>query len=247
MSLFHWFTQKKMVPPAAYSESSGLGHIDATVPFQPSDRGQLKTPSVPGSAANRKSERLERRELLYAVVRESMIRIGVLSSKYKFKVLSLDSRGSKYLIMMDLAKQHASEAGRLAEIEGLIAQSAKARHNILVTAVYWRVNEHVTSGLTHRPKVDSGPAPLSAPTPTPAPASQNTALPKSRYEPLLPNEVEAFKQALSTAPTPQKLSSPGEIVRSGRRNPAPMPSFADTEFLDEAQMPLSGTQYGDLN
>ena len=245
MSLFQWFTLKKPVPPASYSESSGLGHIDATVPFQPSDPGQLKAAVLSGSAANKKNERLERRELLYAVVRESMIRIGVLSSKYKFKVLSLDPRGSKYLIMMDLAKQHVAEAGRLAEIEGLIAQSAKARHDILVTAVYWRVNEHVTSGLTHRPKLDSAPAPLSAP--APALVTQNTALPKPRYEPLLPNEVEAFKQALSSAPKPQKLSSPGEIVRSGRRNPAPMPSFADTEFLDEARMPLSGTQYGDLN
>jgi hypothetical protein len=245
MSIFQWFAKKKAEQTASYSESSGLGHIDATIPFQPSDRGQPKAPVAPGSAANRKSERLERRELLYSVVRESMIRIGVLSSKYKFKVLSLDSRGSKYLIMMDLARQHAAEAGRLAEIEALIAQSAKARHNILVTSVYWRVNEHVTSGLTHRPKTDSAPVPLSSPTPTPAP--QNAALPKSRYEPLLPNEVEAFKQALSTAPKPQKLSSPGQIIQSGRRNPAPMPSFADTEFLDEAQMPLSGTQYGDLN
>ncbi len=244
MSLFQWFTQKKSAQPPSYSDSSGLGHIDATIPFQPSNRDQPKPPQAPGSAANRKSERLERRELLYAVVRESMIRIGVLSSKYKFKVLSLDSRGSKYLIMMDLAKQHAAEAGRLAEIEGLIAQSAKARHNILVTSVYWRVNEHVTSGLTHHPKLDSAPAPLSVPTPTPV--AQNEKLPKPRYEPLLPNEVEALKQALSTAPKPQKLSSPGEIVRSERRNPAPMPSFADTEFLDEAQMPLSGTQYGDL-
>lgn len=244
MSLFHWFTQKMSTKPPLDAESSGLGHVDATVPFQPSDREQVKMAAAPGSAANRKSERLERRELLYAVVREAMIRIGVLSSKYKFKVLSLDSRGSKYLIMMDLARQHAAEVGRLAEIESLIAQNAKSRHNILVTAVYWRVNEQVTSGLTSRPKVDSAPAPLSAaPVTNTAPAQQA----KPRFEPLLPNEVEAFKQALSTVPTPPKLSSPGEIVRSGRKNPAPMPSFADTEFLDEAQMPLSGTQYGDLN
>jgi len=243
MSLFHWFTRKLSVNPSLDAESSGLGHVDATVPFQPSDREQAKMPAPPGSAANRKSERLERRELLYSVVREAMIRVGVLSSKYKFKVLSLDSRGSKYLIMMDLARQHAGEAGRLAEIESLIAQNAKARHNILVTSVYWRVNEHVTSGLTQRPKLDSAPAPLTEPTPAPAVAQQA----KSRFEPLLPTEVEAFKQALSAAPPTQKLSSPGEIVRSGRKNPAPMPSFADTEFLDEAQMPLSGTQYGDLN
>jgi hypothetical protein len=243
MSLFHWFTKKKAEQPMSYSERAGLGNIDVTKPFQPSDQDRPKAQVPPESPANRKSERLERRELLYAVVRESMIRVGVLSSTYKFKVLSLDSRGSKYLIMMDLAEQHVGEASRLAEMEGLIAQSAKARHNILVTAVYWRVNEHVTSGVTHRAKMDSGPAPLLAP----PPVTQNTALLKPQYGSLLPDEVEAFTQTLSTAPKPQKLSSPGEIIRSERKNPAHMPNFADTEFLDEAQMPLSGTQYGNLN
>jgi len=41
------------------------------------------------------------------------------------------------------------------------------------------------------------------------------------------------------------LVAPGEIVKSGRRNPAPMPTFEDTE-LDDRPSPLSGTQYGDL-
>ncbi len=77
-----------------------------------------------------------------------MIKAGVLSSTYKFKVLSLDSRGRQYLIMMDLARQYVGETARLAEIEGLIAQHAKTRHDILVTAVYWRINEHVTAGLS---------------------------------------------------------------------------------------------------
>jgi hypothetical protein len=246
MSLFHWFTKKKAEQPVSYSKRAGLDNIDVSKPFQSSDQDRPKAQVPPGSPANRKSERLERRELLYTVVRESMIRVGVLSSKYKFKVLSLDSRGSKYLIMMDLAEQHVGEVSRLTEIEGLIAQSAKARHNILVTAVYWRINEHVMSGLIQRPDIDSVPAPLL--TPRPPDVTQSAALPKLRHEPLLPDKVEeAFIQALSVAPKPQKLFSPGEIVRSGRKNPTPTSSFADTEFLDEAQMPLSGTQYGNLN
>jgi hypothetical protein len=183
---------------------------------------------------------LERREQLYAVVRESMTRVGVLSSSYKFKVLSLDSHGRQYLIMMDLAKLHAGETGRLAEIETLIAQSAKSRHDILVTSVYWRLNEHVTAGLTR---------PAGAPTlpRAPLPAAQTSVADaaKSRYEPLHADEVAAFKQALASVVAPTVLSAPGEIVHSGRRNPAPQPSFEDTE-LDERQAPLSGTQYGDL-
>jgi len=72
------------------------------------------------------------------------------------------------------------------------------------------------------------------------------AVVKPGYEPLQPDEVAAFKQALASVPAPKPLSAPGEIVHSGRRNPAPLPpAFEDTE-IDERASPLSGTQYGEL-
>jgi len=188
MSLFPWFSKKKSTLPIVDAQSSGLGHVDATLPFNHSGRGHPKGSDVPGSAANRKHERLERRELLYSVVRESMTRVGVLSSSYKFKVLSLDSRGRQYLIMMDLIRLNDGEAGRLAEIEALIAQSAKSRHDILVTSVYWRISEHVTAGLTRKP-ASMQLNPKEAPTTSAAPPA------KQRYEPLQPDEVAAFKNA----------------------------------------------------
>jgi hypothetical protein len=226
-------------------ESSGLGHVDATVPFSASGKPRGRVPMTPpGSAANRKGERLERREMLYAVVREAMIRAGVLSSTYKFKVLSLDSRGRQYLIMMDMARQYAGETARLAEIEGLIAQHAKTRHDILVTAVYWRINEHVTAGLSRVSAPTVVPIRPLAASQLPVPSAP-AAPPKPAYEPLHPEEVAAFKNALASVAAPGPLSAPGEIVKSGRRNPAPMPTFDDTEF-DDRPSPLSGTQYGDL-
>lgn len=241
MSLLEWFSKKPQAKPMPTPESSGLGHMDATVPLHPAARARMgTTPS--GHAANRKTERLERRELLYAVVRQSMTRAGVLSSSYKFKVLSLDSRGRQYLIMMDIARQYAGETARLAEIEGEIAKSAKAQHDILVTSVYWRVNEHVTTGLS-RP-VATAPA-VSEPTPAPAPAPVSAPA-KPRFEPLQADEVAAFKQALSNGVAKAPPPPPGEVVRSGRRNPAPVPVFQDTQ-LDDSHSPLSGTQYGDLN
>jgi hypothetical protein len=180
--------------------------------------------------------------LLYSVVREAMIRVGVLSSSYKFKVLSLDSRGRQYLIMMDLARQYAGETARLAEIEGMIAQTAKSLHDILVTAVYWRVNEHVTAGVTAK----LAPAAAPAPRPNkPAASAVPVAPALTGYEPLHPDEVAAFKQALASVSAPKSLVAPGEIIHSGRRNPAPPPNFEDTE-LDDRPSPLSGTQYGDL-
>lgn len=234
MSLFQWFVRKPAARVATGQQSSGLAHVDATIPFRTAGTSHRRTDTSSSHAANRKSERLERRELLYTVVRDALTRAGVLSASYKFKVLSLDSRGRQYLIMMDLARKDAGAPERLAEIEGVIAQNAKAQHDILVTAVYWRLHEHVTSGLS-KPKVASA---------NPDPA-RPAAPPAPRFEPLHADEVAAFKQAIASATAPMPLSAPGEIIKSGRRNPAPEAS-EDYE-VDRRASPLSGTQYGDLN
>jgi hypothetical protein len=253
MSIFNWFAKKQASKTASAPESSGLGHVDATVPVMPSDRLRVKLAPPPVShAANRKTERLERRELLYSVVRDSMTRAGVLASSYKFKVLSLDARGCQYLIMMDLANQSAGDTGRLAEIEAMIAQAAKMRHDILVTAVYWRVNEHVTAGLSPSQAVPPPRPPAKAPEPVASRASATPASsvrPGAPYEPLLQDEVAAFKRALASAAPATPLSASGQIVTSGRRNPAPAVEFEDTQLVDpeERVSPLSITQYGDLN
>ena len=102
MSLFQWFLRKPSARPEVGQPSSGLAHVDATVPMRPGANLHRSADVHATHAANRKSERLERRELLYTVVRNAMTRAGVLSASFKFKVLSLDSRGRQYLIMMDL-------------------------------------------------------------------------------------------------------------------------------------------------
>ena len=230
MALIPWFRKKVEVKPHDGVDSSGLSHSDGALPFHPSFREHAQG-MPPSAASGRKNERLQQRELLYAVVRDSMTKAGVLSSNYKFKVLSLDSRGRQYMIMMDLAGSHAGEVGRLAEMEGLISQYAKARHDILVTAVYWRLNPQAAA--------------TAAVVRAAAPAAPN-APPKPGYEPLQADEVAAFKQALASAAPSVPLSAPGEIIRSKRRNPAPQPDFQETQ-LDDRALPLSGTQYGDLN
>ena len=238
MSLFRWFTAKNnkhatTVPP----DSSGLAHADPTLPLRTSVDVHHKDGY--GNAANRKSERLERREMLYAIVRECMTRAGVLSASYKFKVLSLDSRGRQYLIMMDLPHAHAGNTTRLAEIEGVIANAAKANHDILVTAVYWRVNEHVTAGLSRLLA-----KPMESALPASASRADHDPVAKPLFEPLQDDEVMAFKRALASgAPAPAIVQ--GTVFTSGPRNPDPIPQFQDTE-IDEIPLPLSATQYGDL-
>lgn len=250
MSLFSWFSRKTTSNPDNPAHSSGLHPELSTAPLMSSARPQARAVAQPVDASgHRKTERIERREQLYSVVRDAMTRVGILSASYKFKVLSLDPQGRQYLIMMDLSNQSAGDTDRLAEIESLIAQSAKSRHEILVTAVYWRVNATVTAGLScAKPNsfgAPSRPALSAARQPTAAPVAGQP----SRYEPLQADEVIAFKNALATAAPTTVLVASGEILKSRRRNPAHPPDFQNTELKDpeEKSSPLSLTQYGDLN
>lgn len=224
MSLFSWLLPDRKSKPPTDLESSGLSRIESTRPY-PGPRPAAAHDSN-AQPANRKSERMARRELLYSVVRDCMTNAGVLSTRYKFKVLSLDARGTQFLVMVDLARAHSGDTGSLAEIEAMIAQSAKARFDIIVTSVYWRLNEHVAVGINSdrqaasRAATPSQPAPLmpqSAPQRPAAPAatapaapSQAAAAPASaaalsrsgaRFEPIQNDEVEAFKRALAGGAT----------------------------------------------
>lgn len=266
MSLFSWFTRKPApAKPRSPAEPSGLLNADATVPFQPGRQGKpLVQPLAPEHAANRKNERMERRELLYTVVRDAMVRAGVLSASYKFKVLSLDQRGRQFLVMMDLAREYGGETVRLSEIEALIAQTAKTRYDILVTSVYWRINDHVAVGIPQnaatlqRPAAHSAVAPLPVrpPAPTAPTATGAPARPAVRpapvvrpvpaaFDPIAADEVAAFKKALGAAERP---GAPGVSVRTGPLRRPPIEDFADTEMPpgDVRGPDLSGTQYGDL-
>lgn len=213
MGLFSWFSKGK----PAEVRNPGRRNSDA-LNIDPRSR---QHPSE--ASAKRKSERMERRELLYSTIRQSMLQSGVLSSSYKFKVLSLDSRGKQYMVMVDLKELDGIDTKRHAEIEQLIMKNAITRHEVIVTAVYWRIHESHAGGFT----------------------KAQVMAQKPRFDPLQHDEMLAFKDALASTHTP--LASPGEIIQSGPRNPnRPLPTgFEDTE-RDERNAPLSGTQYGDL-
>ena len=235
MSLFSWFSRKpappKAKPRSAGAEPSGLLNADATVPLAPGRPGQpLLQPVPPEHAANRKNERMERRELLYTVVRDAMVRAGVLSASYKFKVLSLDQRGRQFLVMMDLAREYGGETARLSEIEALIAQTAKTRYDILVTAVYWRINDHVAVGLPQKgitpTTVPSAAAPqgvVRKPVPAPVPAAPApVAAPASSL--LFPAEPAARFPTTPTAlgRTPSGTAAPAPLLPASNTGPAPL-------------------------
>lgn len=256
MSILNWFSGKSGAGPQtpgkiqADSDSAGLTRDKSSTP------GSSKPATGELRGGAQKSHRHARRELLYAAVREAMIRAGVLSGSYKFKVLSLDPRGEQFMVMMDLAQEFGAQAERLAEMEVMIAHSAKSRYNIRVTAVYWRLNEMVSVARpAGAPQVNSRPAPLyhadAAPEPAalpePAPAVEKPAL--KRYEPIQADEVAAFKQALAAASAHGVPAEALPLSRSAPRSYTLLTGFEDTEMPDApALVPaLSATQYGELN
>ena len=236
MSLFSWFSRKPAPPkPRAAQEASALLNADATVPLQMGRLGKPQTePQPPEHAANRKNERMERRELLYTVVRDAMVRAGVLSASYKFKVLSLDQRGRQFLVMMDLAREYGGETVRLSEIEALVAQTAKARYDILVTAVYWRINDHVAVGIPQKgvsPQAAAAQA-AQAPARRPIPAPVAAAAPAVRPVPPPANDIGMATmplrrpQSVATAPAPLLPASgpAAPVARPAPATPAARPA-----------------------
>jgi hypothetical protein len=248
MSLFNNWLSKK-APDSAPADAGASDWGKHTAP--------ASQPSSDINVSNRKIQRMERREALYGVVREVMIRSGVLSASYRFRVLSLDAGGRQYMIMMDVAKDLAEQIQRLVEIEKLVMQTAKTRDDLDVTAVYWRINEQIV-GAVQRSKdisdTDIAPAAKDSKEETGNSAAADRKITARPLSPL-GEEVASFKQALASglaAGQAAKLktfrSSQSKIQSASRQDFAatqmldpealetPRQDFAATQMLDESEM-----------
>ena len=176
---------------------------------------------------------MERRELLYIVVRDAMVCAGVLSASYKFKVLSLDRRGTRFLVMVDVARSAGGDTARLSEIEAMMAQTCKARHGIRVSAVYWRMHDHVAVGVPQRMATPKA-APTAAPT-------------RLRPDQVADHEVAAFRQALAGGAAPGAATHRSAPPATARPTSS-VPGWERDERAGRDTVPpgLGTTQYGDL-
>lgn len=225
---------------------------------------QRQTPSAPANNPGR-SERTQRREQLYLAVRDAMVRSGVLSSAYKFKVLSLDPQGLQFLVMIDIAPANGSDVARQREMAALLTQFARTRFHIDVVAVYWRVQETLgapglANAATPAPNaaIPIAPRPLRPVSTPPIVASPVHPAPVvapavSGFEPIAPDEVAAFKQALQKTTSVVATSTAMSPRRPVSAFPEPehdseSDGFADTVIAEDDGYapPLGPTQYGNL-
>jgi hypothetical protein len=215
MSFMNWLQAKK-------SNVSGKGRLArARKSF-----GQTTLPLI----SPRKGRRILRREQLFSVVRESLIRAGVLSTSYEFKVLTLDANGDCFLVLIDLALPAEGMPDEyLLEIERWIQQSAKARHGMLVRSVYWRRRAtHDQVGVALRAAVSAQTrrdAEVFSPTSIPKPNIDSSHAP---MQALGDDELAAFRDVLQSAAKPSYPSA------DEARLPVPE-SHSDFAALSETQ------------
>jgi hypothetical protein len=232
------------------------------------DHHQEPLKRSPSGDADLKARRQERRERLYSVVREAMLRSEVLASRFKFKVLSLDTHGRQFLIMIDLMDASAVSPDRFSVIEQLIIAHAAQQHGIYVKSVYWRGNEApIDAGATPvpAPAAASVATPVAPPTsvaltpvatakqpekpfvPVPTTPHIPETIHKPAFDPIDQAEVLAFKKAIGAIPSAPSVKAPGKVQTSGPRHK--MTGFEDTQILatpEEGVSPLSVTQFGEL-
>lgn len=226
MFFFSWFSGKSRQTKHASMPRGKL-------PSAGAQRGPLDD----GSS---KTKTHDSREQLYEAIREVMTHSGILSASYKFKVLDLDRRSSSYLVMIDLTSCKGDTVLQPAELETLIVQRAMVRYKIMVSAVYWRLNEMASVGKLSRPSTTAV-----FPPPTQLPNKKEFL-----QEPIQADEVAAFQRALLAASAHSSPASPEKNTKasSGLRRSAHLLDFEDTEVTQSFSYPvLSNTQYGDLH
>jgi hypothetical protein len=218
MSLINWLQAKK----TGLLRSSG----------QPRRRKSFGVTTLP-LVSPRRGRRILRREQLFSVVRESMIRGGVLSTSYDFKVLTLDANGDSFLVLIDLAlPADVMPDPYLLEIERWVQSSAQSRHSMSIPSVYWRRKAaHDQRGMALKAAADvqiqrraANLNPTAILTP---PASQHTG----QAQAVDAAEIEAFRQALVAAAPPLRRGPPDT---EDRMMPVPE-SHSDFSALSETQ------------
>ena len=227
MSLFSWLSGPPTIAKPASQD--GRRRSDSAAPVRTGKQ-------EPSGSEESKNHRHARREELYVAIRESMTRSGVLSARFKFKVLSLDQQGNTFLVMMDLTIDASAPAESLTDMEQQIMRHAMARFDIAVSAVYWRLNY----AAAHK-------QPDFQETMESYQRADRTLQAAPVYKTIEVDELAAFKEARLAAAR-KTLPAPAPAASNSRRPSTKQPDFADTQLTESPNAPgLSTTQYGDLN
>ena len=184
-----------------------------------------------------------RREMLYQSIRDTFLDMEVIGSMYKFKVMPVDERHHRFIVMIDVAKSFVTnrpnKTKSFAAFEHMMRTDAYKRFGILINATYWRVSETESQFEFHARVTDRADsaaitARSLADAKKPAGHSRIAAISGSSYEAISEEETRAFMQALKQGYAPPPLMVGDKEYQS------------DLAPLDGGIM-IGGTQYGRLD
>jgi hypothetical protein len=182
----------------------------------------------------RRGRRILRREQLFSVVRESLIRAGILSSSYEFKVLALDSNGEAFLVLIDLALPgDVMPDEYLLEIERWIQHSARSRHSMRIPSVYWR-RQAAQDQRGHALKAAVG-AQTQRELQAGAAADLLMEAPSAGVRPMTEEQVKAFRSSLQSPAMPKHRMAQESDAESANEEEHPPESHSDFSALSETQ------------
>ena len=134
-----------------------------------------KRPSVPetvmltakGTRRMSLEERMAfRRELAEQVVRETLQELAVRGSDYSLRLMPLDPRHHRYIVMLDVAPGFApSQRGQAAtesEVESRIRRNAYERYGLSLEGIYWRAGVQQQAAFERRGSDRTGSSPTLA-------------------------------------------------------------------------------------
>jgi len=200
--------------------------------------GALRSEAVDTASPPRMSldeRKAYRREMLYQSIRESMLGLEALSSMYKFKVVSVDERHHRFIVMIAVTDMfRARRAGQdigFTEIEAFIKQRTFERYGVVLDGMYWRVDPDCASYTRARRAGDTAQTAIKPQSPRQMRTGQRLA--RQPYEPVTEQEREQFVHALRQGQRPAPLRVGAQVYESDL---APLDATAE----------VGGTQYGQL-
>ncbi len=204
----------------------------------------VAVPIQPVAEARRmdlEERKVYRRERLYQSIRETFLSMEVISQMYRFKVMPVDERHHRFIAMIDVAKSFVtgpdSKTKSFAAMEHTMRLNTYKRFGVLIDGIYWRVSETEDQFERHSRAGDAARAgEFKVPERSNAADkgfSSATALSRDGFQPISPDEEEAFMEALRLGNALPALHVGDQEYRS------------DLAPLDGGIM-IGGTQYGRL-
>jgi hypothetical protein len=107
-----------------------------------------------------------RRELAEQVVRETLQELAVRGTDYSLRLMPLDPRHHRYIVMLDVALGFApSQRGQAAtesEVESRIRRNAYERYGLSLEGIYWRAGAQQQAAFERRGSDRTGSSPTLA-------------------------------------------------------------------------------------